>query len=292
MTSSCTASLRRPTAPGKRQSNSSTKALQRRNALVESHRHLVPPLAHHYWKRCPEPQDDLLQVGLLGLIRAAELFRPSHQTPFTAFARPHIRGAILHYLRDDAALVRLPRRQSEMQTRLLKMEASIAGQTSAAGTREDQICRELRMTAEDWQLLQRHRKLCHPLPLDGALLEQLPHSGGETLEDGRESEARMERLLARLDPRSQQVLRWVVLQGWSYRRAAAALDVSAMTVQRCLHRALATLRGELSTSEPIHPRPKVISSAPRIGRAPSVAQGWPAQHSPPPIGAPTHRARR
>ncbi|MFM9089173.1 MAG: sigma factor, partial [Cyanobium sp.] len=99
MTFSCTASLRRPTAPGKRQSNSSTKALQRRNALVESHRHLVPPLAHHYWKRCPEPQDDLLQVGLLGLIRAAELFRPSHQTPFSAFARPHIRGAILHYLR-------------------------------------------------------------------------------------------------------------------------------------------------------------------------------------------------
>jgi RNA polymerase sigma-B factor len=32
----------------------------------------------------------------MGLLRAAELYKPQTATPFEAFARPHIRGAILH----------------------------------------------------------------------------------------------------------------------------------------------------------------------------------------------------
>ncbi|MFM7170481.1 MAG: sigma factor, partial [Cyanobium sp.] len=96
----CTARRPLPLGTQRRQTSPSAKALKRRNALVEAHQHLVPPVASHYARRCPEPKDDLIQLGLLGLIRAAELFNPSAQTPFSAFARPHIRGAILHYLRD------------------------------------------------------------------------------------------------------------------------------------------------------------------------------------------------
>lgn len=96
--------------------------LERRNRLVEAHRDLVGPLARHYTSCTAEPLDDLLQVGLLGLIRAAELFQPSQGTPFGAFARPHIRGAILHHLRDCAPAVRLPRRQAELQEKLLRLQ--------------------------------------------------------------------------------------------------------------------------------------------------------------------------
>jgi len=288
----CTALPPRPRRTKHGQAPAATQALQRRNALVEAHRHLVPPVAHHYWQRCPEPQDDLVQVGLLGLIRAAELFRPSQQTPFAAFARPHIRGAILHYLRDRAPVVRLPRRQSELQTRLHRLEEQMASSTSAQSPGEEEICRHLAIRAEQWQLLQRHRNLSRPAPLNPDLLEQLASPAGDPQEDPEESQERVEALLAALDPRTQQVLRWVVLQGWSYRRAGAALQVSAMTVQRCLHRGLATLRGQLSDSSEGNHRPPSLTPGLKLGRVPSAAQGWPSRHSPPPTAAPGRPAKR
>jgi RNA polymerase sigma factor (sigma-70 family) len=56
-----------------------------------------------------------------------------------------------------------------------------------------------------------------------------------------------EQLLALVGPKQRRVLRHVVLDGWSYRRTASALKVSAPTVQRLLHRALAELQGQLSS---------------------------------------------
>lgn len=252
-----------------------SSALQRRNGLVEAHRHLVPPLAGHYGRRCQEPREDLIQVGLLGLIRAAELYRPDQQTPFAAYARPHIRGAILHYLRDLASTVRLPRRQCEQRTRLARLEEQWAGESAPRPESEAAILRQLGMTLEQQRLLRRHRHLCRPVPLDGALLDQLATPAPE-LRDEVDNLSRVEALLAGLDPRSQKVLHWVVVQGWSYRRAAAALEVSAMTVQRCLHKGLATLRQQLSAAE--EGGAGSLKPGGRPGRAPSAVRGWPSRH--------------
>ena len=68
----------------------------RRNARVEQHMRLVEPLARHYAAKSGQDSDDLLQVGLMGLLRAAERYEGQREIPFSAFARPHIRGAILH----------------------------------------------------------------------------------------------------------------------------------------------------------------------------------------------------
>ncbi len=75
---------------------SSQSSVQRRNARIETYLHLVQPIARHYARVCPESREDLQQVGLLGLIRAADRYRSAEQVPFAVFARPHIRGAILH----------------------------------------------------------------------------------------------------------------------------------------------------------------------------------------------------
>ncbi|MFM1797790.1 MAG: hypothetical protein RLZZ117_68 [Cyanobacteriota bacterium] len=287
----CTGGSSRPPATRHGHRRTLPLHLQQRNALVEAHRHLVPPLAGHYGLRCREPREDLTQVGFLGLIRAAELYRHNMQTPFAAFARPHIRGAILHHLRDGAAMVRLPRRQSELRARLARLEDAeplAAGGRSAATT----ACwRQLGVTPEQWRLLCRHKQLCRPAPLEGALLEQVASPADDPLEADAAS-LRLEDLLTGLDPRSQNVVRWVVVQGWSYRKAAAALDVSAMTVQRCLRKGLATLREQLREGE----SPKAAGTRPltpgrRVGRAPSAAQGWPSRHSPPPAGAPVRLSR-
>jgi len=233
-------------APGRRLRRRTR--LERRNRLVEAHRDLVRPIARHYGRCTAEPLEDLLQVGLLGLIRAAELFQSSQGSPFEAFARPHIRGAILHHLRDCAPAVRLPRRQAELQDRLLRLQRERIPQGTASLV---ELAGQLGVDADHLALLLRQRQLNRPLPLEPELEDHLeapdpPEQPGDTLIGGLGLEGGAERLLARLEPRQRLVVRQVVLGGMSYRELSRRMAVSPMTVQRLLQRGLERLRAELA----------------------------------------------
>ena len=86
---------------------------QQRNSRVQKYLSLVQPIAKRYAHRSGCDCDDLIQVGCLGLIKASQRFEHIKGTVFHVFAKPHIRGAILHYLRDRASLIRLPRHIEE-----------------------------------------------------------------------------------------------------------------------------------------------------------------------------------
>lgn len=211
------------------------------------------PIALHYHRCCAEPLDDLVQVGLLGLLRAAELYAPETGTPFDAYARPHVRGAILHYLRDHGSPVRLPRRLQEWQLQLQRWQERHAGgglgQLDAAAA---QRCRQqLGLSLEQWQRLMAALLLRRPLSLDAqatAVAELATAAdgawcGGDAAEVSLQPDALA--LLPQLPPEQRLVVERVVLAGWSYRRVAAALRVSPMTVQRRLQRGLEQLRRRL-----------------------------------------------
>jgi RNA polymerase sigma-B factor len=218
-------------------------ALERRNQLVEAHRELVRPIALHYCRCSPEPLDDLIQVGQLGLIRAAELFQRSQGTPFGAFARPHIRGAILHHLRDCAPAVRLPRRQAELQEKLLRLQR-LNGTGGTPGGLE-QARKVLGIDAGHLEMLLRQRQLNRPLSLLATHEDQILDHEHVNQDDDHLGGGGAERLLATLEPRQRLVVQQVVLAGMSYRQLARRMAVSPMTVQRLLHRGLEHLRWEL-----------------------------------------------
>jgi len=189
----------------------------RRDRLLLAHAHLVQPIAKRYAACSPEPLDDLIQVGMLGLLRAAGRYCSELATPFDCFARPHIRGAILHHLRDATYAVRIPPREDQSLQRTVPLEPHQADRLEApaergiaCGERDDEAYTPLALSAS-W---------------------------------ARSSAAELLRLV---EPRQRRVLRAVVLKGWSYRRTARALGVSAPTVQRLLHKALERLRRELAT---------------------------------------------
>ena len=92
--------------------------IQRRNRLVERHLDLAQRLARSFSQQTGLDHDDLFQVAVLGLLKATKAYRSEMNVPFEAFARPHARGAILHYLRDSVAMVRLPRRLEEAAKQL------------------------------------------------------------------------------------------------------------------------------------------------------------------------------
>lgn len=232
-----------------------TTAQKQRNRRVSRYQQLVKPVACHYARLCQEPLDDLIQVGLLGLLRAAELYSCTSGTPFEAFARPHVRGAILHYLRDVAPVLRIPRRIGERRQQLSLLRRHWL-RLHGREPQVSEVCRELGITEAQCLQLQEAGRLASVVPLDDRRLEQLSETGGAAQIglDTRASDA-----LAHLAPPIRDVVRQVVLEGRSYRVIASALHVSPMTVQRRLHRGLAELR-QLLSSMPA-PRDPAASAA-------------------------------
>lgn len=82
--------------------------LRERDSLIERHLELVPPIARRVKKRLPPSfeLDDLISEGNVGLMHAASRYKPAlHSgTPFSAFARPRIHGAIVDSVRRKAWL--------------------------------------------------------------------------------------------------------------------------------------------------------------------------------------------
>jgi RNA polymerase sigma factor (sigma-70 family) len=71
--------------------------------LAEAHLHLIAPIARRLARTLPRSfaLEDLIGAGRVGLVDAARRYRPEKHggAPFSAFARPRIRGAILDSVR-------------------------------------------------------------------------------------------------------------------------------------------------------------------------------------------------
>jgi RNA polymerase sigma factor for flagellar operon FliA len=95
-----------------------------RDALVMAHVDLVRSMASRLGRRLPSQVElsELVSVGVLGLIEAANRYQPTLGVPFDAFARRRIHGAMLDALRGldwvPRSLRRLQRDVDGAMTRL------------------------------------------------------------------------------------------------------------------------------------------------------------------------------
>jgi RNA polymerase sigma-B factor len=212
----------------------STDPIQLRNQRVAEHLSLVQCVARHYAACTRERRDDLQQVAALGLIRAAERYDSTSQVPFAAFARPHVRGAVLHYLRDVAPLLRMSRRMQERAQQLNRQgHEALPGPLLA---QLEKFERERRVELlQPWRLHDTAELGFEPFSQDG-LAER------EAAEDRDNAMA----ALRQLNRRQRQVVEAVVLRGQTLRTVGRHLGISAATVHRVLHKALEELRRQLS----------------------------------------------
>ena len=130
-----------------------SRRIRSRNQRVETHLALVNSVAGHYAARTAELREDLHQVAALGLIRAAERYDSGSNVPFAAFARPHIRGAVLHYLRDVAPLVRVSRRLQERSRALRQCREAMAAATGLEATPAE-LRTQLGLSDRQWAQLE------------------------------------------------------------------------------------------------------------------------------------------
>lgn len=96
--------------------------------LIEEHSGLVNRIAYHLAARLPASVvvDDLIQVGMIGLLDASQQYDPSQGAAFTTYATIRIRGAMLDELRrNDWA----PKSVHKKQRDLMKVVSDIETKT-------------------------------------------------------------------------------------------------------------------------------------------------------------------
>lgn len=86
-------------------------------ALVTEHLGLVRRIVRRF--AVPGDQvDDLVQEGVVGLLKAARRFDPRRGVPFEAYATALVSGEIRHHLRDRSSTVRLPEAVRDLRAHL------------------------------------------------------------------------------------------------------------------------------------------------------------------------------
>jgi RNA polymerase sigma-B factor len=118
-----------------------------RDQLIEMNIGLAEAVARRFGGR-GERHDDLLQVALVGLLKAVERFEPDRGLAFSSFATPTIEGELKRHFRDKRWAVRVPRR---LQEQMLEVNQSVAALAQRAGRSPtiDEISADTHLSTED-----------------------------------------------------------------------------------------------------------------------------------------------
>jgi RNA polymerase sigma-B factor len=221
-----------------------------RELLVGRYGHLVRSFARQY-SRSPEPFEDLIQVGYVGLLKAIGNFDPAYGGGLAAFARPCISGEIKRYFRDKRWPVRVPRPVQELVLQI-RSDAGHLVQDLRRVPAEAELARHLGVSGAALREARLAELAFQPGSLDAPLRGE---SGSATLADQLGAEdPRLEHMLGmravathwgELPTREQKILVMQFYGGMTQVQIGQQLGISQMHVSRLTHRALGYLRTRL-----------------------------------------------
>jgi DNA-directed RNA polymerase sigma subunit (sigma70/sigma32) len=96
------------------------------DALALEHMDLAEKIAGNFARRTVHPKEDLLQLAMIGLIKAARRYDPS-RGPFRPYGRAYANGEITHFLRDNGFLLKVPPTWREIHARGQRLLTSGVG---------------------------------------------------------------------------------------------------------------------------------------------------------------------
>jgi DNA-directed RNA polymerase sigma subunit (sigma70/sigma32) len=96
------------------------------DALALEHMDLAEKIAGNFARRTVHPKEDLLQLAILGLIKAARRY-DSSRGPFRPYGRTYANGEITHFLRDNGFLLKVPPTWREIHARGQRLLTSGVG---------------------------------------------------------------------------------------------------------------------------------------------------------------------
>ena len=221
-----------------------------RNELVEAHRGLAARIANDYRGRGVE-LDDLVQIAMLGILKAVERFDPARGIPFSSFASRTINGEIKRYFRDRTWAVRPPRSTQERHLDLRRATSALSTRlgrpptvpelAAEVGISDDEVLEALEAGAA-----YRATSLDARRPGDEegtSLAERLP--GAESPNQPVELRMLVAQLLDTLPRREAEIVRLRFYDELTQSEIAERLGISQMHVSRLIRRCLLELRQAL-----------------------------------------------
>jgi RNA polymerase sigma-B factor len=231
---------------------------QLRNRVVNLNLGLVRRQAHYFMNTTAENFEDLVQVGVIGLIRAIERFDPTKGNAFSSFAVPYIRGEIQHYLRDKSPQVKIPRRWQDLQRQASTVHRDIRDQQRRMPT-DQEMALALDISQEEWQdvklAIYNRSLLSLDAPINsgeqdaGSLGDLLPDANYRSFQLIQEDRIRLHQALATLEQRTCQVLEFVFFHDLTQKEVAEVLGISAVTVSRQVKKGLIALKQLMGAPE-------------------------------------------
>ena len=218
-----------------------------RNQLVEAHRGLAASIANDYRGRGVE-LDDLVQIAMLGTLKAVERFDPERGIPFSSFASRTVNGEIKRYFRDRTWAVRPPRSAQERHLDLRRARSGLSTQLGRAPTVAE-LAGQMGISTDEVLDALEAGAAYRATSLDArrtgdddtsSLAERL--STGEAPSRPVEMRVLVDQLLASLPPREAAIMRLRFYEDMTQSEIAERLGISQMHVSRLMRRCLDELR--------------------------------------------------
>lgn len=217
--------------------------------LVLTYKELVESIARKYSKNSGI-HEDLVQVGMIGLLAAVKRYDGSFGKTFESFAVPTIIGEIKRFIRDKTWSVHVPRRIKEMGPKIRKAVEDLTTENQQSptvvqiadylGVPEEDVLETMEM-GKSYRALSVDRKI--EADSEGSTVSILDLVGNDD-QEFKNTEQRMflEKILPVLSEREQQILQYTYFDNRSQKEAGELLGISQMHVSRLQRRALKKLR--------------------------------------------------
>lgn len=193
---------------------------QAKNDICNKNQGLVRKFAIHYEKYCGNGLDieDLIQVGFMGLLKAAERFDASKECAFSTYAVWWIRQSITREIADSANTIRIPVHMVESVNKATRIDGSLSHVETDFFKRVKLVANEMNCGVD--QVLEYFAirncimsTVSLDVPIgedqDTPLWQFLPEKGTETIEEqyeGKELKTVLGQVLEQLTPKERDIL--------------------------------------------------------------------------------------
>ena len=237
--------------------------------LVRRYEFVVKSCVRRY-RDSPEPGEDLMQVGYLGLLKAISNFDPKLGPGLAAYAQPCVSGELKRHFRDKRWQVRVRRSSQELMLAIRDIRATLT-QDLGRAPRDHELAEAAGLSIGELREAQQAELAFRPWYLDSPVSgeEDEAITFGDLLgseDPGIERAVDTEALWAhwvRLPERQQHILAMRFYGNMTQTEIGERLGMSQMHVSRLLDAALTQLRehltGETSRRQKRRPRRRVLA---------------------------------
>ncbi|MCQ4206136.1 SigB/SigF/SigG family RNA polymerase sigma factor [Streptomyces longispororuber] len=221
-----------------------------RNTLIEMNMSLVRFAAGRYRHRADD-MEDIVQVGMIGLIKAIDRFEISREVEFTSFVLPYVTGEIKRFFRDTTWAVHVPRRLQELRLELARAREELCSRLDRDPTTAE-LATLMDLPEQDVVEAQLASNGYSSASLDAALTTDNGQDGEAALADflGVEDEAMelvedfhtLAPLVAKLPERDRRLLHLRFVEELTQAEIGERLGYSQMHVSRLIKQLIARLK--------------------------------------------------